>query len=261
MLAELRTSLADLERAARAAEGRDDDLAGMVAGVNRAFGALCRVLEEDRPGHRGATAGGARRGGGRPGGELQRAGDREDAVDARVHSGVPAGHRQVHEPENRQGQVVKETPSWPMRDLRRRTARWPRRLRRRARQRSRRSCVIFFRGGTLAGLGDVPAAESASVVLEGRWLIPVGRNKVRKSPRIYARGGRLSDMERLLERSETELQSRLVWRLVMARYRDRGPGPGGRDATVPQQMRNTDRANLRRHVVISHRRLHRDAGR
>ena len=38
----------------------------------------------------------------------------------------------------------------------------------------------------------------------------------RKSPRTYARGGRLSDMERLLERNETELQSRLVWRLVIA---------------------------------------------
>ena len=50
MLAELKTRLADLERAARAAEGRDDDLAGMVAGLNRAFGALCRVLEEERPG-------------------------------------------------------------------------------------------------------------------------------------------------------------------------------------------------------------------
>ena len=50
MLADLKTGLADLERAARAAEGRDDDLAGMVAGLNRALGALCRVLEEDRPG-------------------------------------------------------------------------------------------------------------------------------------------------------------------------------------------------------------------
>ena len=50
MLADLKTRLADLERAARAAEGRDDDLAGMVAGLNRAFGALCRVLEEERPG-------------------------------------------------------------------------------------------------------------------------------------------------------------------------------------------------------------------
>ena len=28
----------------------NEDLAGMVAGLNRAFGALCRVLEEDRPG-------------------------------------------------------------------------------------------------------------------------------------------------------------------------------------------------------------------
>ena len=50
MLADLKTRLADLERAAQAAEGRDDDLAGMVAGLNRAFGALCRVLEEERPG-------------------------------------------------------------------------------------------------------------------------------------------------------------------------------------------------------------------
>ena len=56
MLADLKR-LADLERAARAAEGRDEDLAGMVAGLtsrawsrDRAFGALCRVLEEDRPG-------------------------------------------------------------------------------------------------------------------------------------------------------------------------------------------------------------------
>ena len=50
MLADLKTRLADLERTAQAAEGRDDDLAGMVAGLNRAFGALCRVLEEERPG-------------------------------------------------------------------------------------------------------------------------------------------------------------------------------------------------------------------
>ena len=50
MLADLNTRLADLERAARSAQGRDDDLAGMVAGLNRAFGALCRVLEEERPG-------------------------------------------------------------------------------------------------------------------------------------------------------------------------------------------------------------------
>ena len=49
-LADLKAGLADLERAARAAEGRDDDLAGMVAGLNRAFGALCQVLEEERPG-------------------------------------------------------------------------------------------------------------------------------------------------------------------------------------------------------------------
>ena len=50
MLADLKTRLAELERAAQAAKGRDDDLAGMVAGLNRAFGALCRVLEEERPG-------------------------------------------------------------------------------------------------------------------------------------------------------------------------------------------------------------------
>ena len=50
MLADLKARLADLERAAQSAEGRDDDLAGMVAGLNRAFGALCRVLEEERPG-------------------------------------------------------------------------------------------------------------------------------------------------------------------------------------------------------------------
>ena len=50
MLADLKTRLDDLERAAHAAEGRDDDLAGMVAGLNRALGAVCRILEEDRPG-------------------------------------------------------------------------------------------------------------------------------------------------------------------------------------------------------------------
>ena len=50
MLADLKARLAELERAAQAAEGRDDDLAGMVAGLNRAFGALCRVLEKERPG-------------------------------------------------------------------------------------------------------------------------------------------------------------------------------------------------------------------
>ena len=38
----------------------------------------------------------------------------------------------------------------------------------------------------------------------------------RKGSRTYPRGSRLSDMERLLERNETELQSRLVWRLVIA---------------------------------------------
>ena len=50
MLADLKTRLDDLERAARTAERRDDDLAGMVAGLNRAFGALCQVLDEERPG-------------------------------------------------------------------------------------------------------------------------------------------------------------------------------------------------------------------
>ena len=50
MLADLKTRLTELERAAQATKGRDDDLAGMVAGLNRAFGALCRVLEEERPG-------------------------------------------------------------------------------------------------------------------------------------------------------------------------------------------------------------------
>ena len=38
----------------------------------------------------------------------------------------------------------------------------------------------------------------------------------RKGSRTYPRGSRLSDMERLLDRNETELESRLVWRLVMA---------------------------------------------
>ncbi len=50
MLAELKSGIAELDRAARAARGRDDDLAGMVAGVNRALGAVCRILEEERPG-------------------------------------------------------------------------------------------------------------------------------------------------------------------------------------------------------------------
>ena len=47
MLAELKSGIAELDRAA---EARDGDLAGMVARVNRAFGALCLILEEDRPG-------------------------------------------------------------------------------------------------------------------------------------------------------------------------------------------------------------------
>ncbi len=34
MLADLKTRLADLERAAQSAEGRDDDLAGMVAEIH-----------------------------------------------------------------------------------------------------------------------------------------------------------------------------------------------------------------------------------
>ena len=50
MPADLKDRLADLERAAQAAEDRDDDLAGMVAGLNRTLGALCRILEEERPG-------------------------------------------------------------------------------------------------------------------------------------------------------------------------------------------------------------------
>ena len=37
----------------------------------------------------------------------------------------------------------------------------------------------------------------------------------RKSLRTYARGGRISDMMRLLERNEAEFEARLVWRLVM----------------------------------------------
>ena len=50
MLAELKSGITELDRAARAARGRDEDLAGMVAGLNRALGALCRVLEDERPG-------------------------------------------------------------------------------------------------------------------------------------------------------------------------------------------------------------------
>ena len=37
-----------------------------------------------------------------------------------------------------------------------------------------------------------------------------------RGSRTYPRGSRLSDMERLLDRNETELESRLVWRLVIA---------------------------------------------
>ena len=50
MLGELKGRLGELERAGLAARSRDDDLAGMVAGVNRVLGALCRILEEERPG-------------------------------------------------------------------------------------------------------------------------------------------------------------------------------------------------------------------
>ena len=50
MLAELKGGIAELDRAARAAKGRDDDLAGMVAALNRALGAVCRIMEEERPG-------------------------------------------------------------------------------------------------------------------------------------------------------------------------------------------------------------------
>ena len=50
MLADMKTRLADLERAAQAAESRDDDLTGTVAALSRAFGVLCQVLEEERPG-------------------------------------------------------------------------------------------------------------------------------------------------------------------------------------------------------------------
>ena len=101
MLSELKTRLADLERVARAAEGRDEDLAGMVAGLNRAFGALCRVLEEDRPGTAARLLAALEEAADDPEESYSERGDREDAVDARVHSGVPAGHRQLHEPENR----------------------------------------------------------------------------------------------------------------------------------------------------------------
>ena len=38
----------------------------------------------------------------------------------------------------------------------------------------------------------------------------------RKGSRTYPRGSRLSDLERLLARNETERESRLVWRLVIA---------------------------------------------
>ena len=53
MLAELKSRVVDLERAAKAAEGRDDDLIGMVAALSRTVGVICRVLEEDRPGTAG----------------------------------------------------------------------------------------------------------------------------------------------------------------------------------------------------------------
>ena len=38
----------------------------------------------------------------------------------------------------------------------------------------------------------------------------------RKGSRTYPRGSRLSDLERLLAKNETERESRLVWRLVIA---------------------------------------------
>ena len=107
MLTDLKTRLAELERAARAAEGRDDDLAGMVAGLNRAFGALCRVLEEERPGTAARLLAAIEEAEGDPVESYRGRVTDDDAVDARVHSGVPGGDRQVHEPENRQGQVVK----------------------------------------------------------------------------------------------------------------------------------------------------------
>ena len=108
MLSELKTRLADLERAARAAERRDEDLAGMVAGLNRAFGALCRVLEEDRPGTAARLLAALEEAADDPEESYSERVTEKYAVDARVHSGVPAGHRQLHEPENRQGQVVNE---------------------------------------------------------------------------------------------------------------------------------------------------------
>ena len=37
-----------------------------------------------------------------------------------------------------------------------------------------------------------------------------------KGSRTYPRGSRLSDLERLLAKNETERESRLVWRLVIA---------------------------------------------
>ena len=208
MLGELKTRLSDLERAAQAAEGRDEDLAGMVAGLNRAFGAPLPGSRRGPPRHRGATAGGARRGGGRPGGELQRASDREDAIDARVHPGVPAGHRQLHEPEDRQGQVVNEPLVGRCAGLRQRAGR-----------------------GRQASFWKVTVAEPDR---------PEQVCRPRKSPRTYARGGRLSDMERLLERNET--RGPVAPGLAAGHGRYRGRGCGGRDAAVPQ-MRNTNRGD------------------
>ncbi len=106
MLGELKGELAELDRAAQAAKGRDENLAGMVAGLNRALGALFRVLEEERPGTAARLLAAIDEAARDPGGGLQRAGDGENGVDARVHPGVSGGHRQVHEPQNRPGEVV-----------------------------------------------------------------------------------------------------------------------------------------------------------
>ena len=108
MLSELKTRLADLERAARAAERRDEDLAGMVAGLNRAFGALCRVLEEDRPGTAARLLAALEEAADDPEESYSERVTEKMRSMPRVHSGVPAGHRQLHEPENRQDQVVNE---------------------------------------------------------------------------------------------------------------------------------------------------------
>ena len=41
-------------------------------------------------------------------------------------------------------------------------------------------------------------------------------SRPRKGSRTYPRGSRLSDLERLLAKNETERESRPVWRLVIA---------------------------------------------